>query len=387
MNRTMTTVAREGVEKTPRRLSKAAAVASYYGFVPQDSLRVTKEDRERARALLREYGSGVHHPFAEEKIALLRRYEEEKWERLHQPVMLYREERSPNKVTVHLDLLGSGHSIVEALLIKTATEALRETGAGNFVLSINSLGDRESFGRFAREITLFYRKKVDALYPLCRSTLKHNPLAFLACTHDTCQTIRQEAPKPIGFLSDSARIHFKEVLEYLETLSLPYDLCEYLLGPAGISSHTVFEIHNEKKELIAAGFRYNHLARRLGFRREIPALCAALFFSRLLPRAVRGAGGVPRAYFIQLGSAAKQRALLFLEELRRAGIPIAQSIASDKFSSQMAHAETLDIPYFIIVGHKEAMEGTALVRDRERHFQETIPMGKLSAFLKHLLAA
>ncbi|OHA19399.1 MAG: hypothetical protein A3C08_00185 [Candidatus Taylorbacteria bacterium RIFCSPHIGHO2_02_FULL_47_18] len=357
--------------RTAFGLSRVSEIPIYYGFVPIEAARVEREDR------------------VEEKMALIRRYEEEKMDRMPQPVMLYRETRGKESdmLSAHLDLLGSYKSIAEAILIKTAIETLRATVAEPVTLYLNSLGDRDSFGRFTRELSAFYRKNIADMHAPCRQALKENVCSLLSCEHGVCVALRENAPKPISFLSDASRAHFKEVLEYLERLNLPYDIKEHLVGPAGICSHTIFEMRAENGEVLASGFRYNHLARRAGARREIPCLGATLFVRGRAgqARARSAAPRSPNIYFIQLGAEAKLRSLHIMELLRNAGLPVAQSIACEKLSTQIAHAESLKTPYFIIIGQKEALDDTALVRDRERSFQETLPVEKLAGFLKRLL--
>lgn len=376
--------------RAPRALSRAADVALHYGFIPTETLRISREDREKARTLMQEPHAPLTPTYTEEKVALIRWYDEEKMERLHQPALFYREERDNVRgmLTVHLDVLGSAQSVAEALLIKTTVETLREANAPRTLLRINSVGDRESLGRFVRELHNFYRKKIAELHAPCRQALKENIFAALLCEHEHCATFRSDAPRVIGFLSEPARVHFKEVLEYLERMEIPYQLHEHLLGPAGVCSQTVFDVRDESGALLASGFRYNHLARRVGSRREIPALGATLFLSgnTLFARAKRFVPSCPQVYFIQLGREAKLRSLHIIETLRRAEVPVAQSIVHDKLSVQIAHAESLHTPFIIIVGQKEAADGTALVRDRERSFQEILPIPKLAVFLKRLLA-
>lgn len=379
----------QSATRAPRALSRAADVALYYGFIPTEALRISKEDREKARALMQEPHIPLTPAYTEEKIALVRWYDEEKMERLHQPALFYREElnHAREMLTVHLDILGSVQSIAEALLVKTTVETLREAGVEGTMLRVNSVGDRESLGRFVRELSAFYRKKITDLHASCRQAVKENIFAVLLCEHDQCCTLRNDAPRAIGFLSETARVHFKEVLEYLERLDVPYELHEHLLGPVGVCSQTIFNLRDENGALLASGFRYNHLARRVGCRREIPALGATLFLSGHIvrTRAKRFVPSQPHVYFIQLGPEAKRRSLHIIEMLRRAEIPLAQSIAHDKLSTQMAHAESLHTPFVVMMGQKEATEGTVLVRDRERSFQETLPVEKLAAFLRRLI--
>jgi histidyl-tRNA synthetase len=162
-------------------------------------------------------------------------------------------------------------------------------------------------------------------------------------------------------------------------------LSERFFGPIGIASHTVFDIRDNNGTLLANGFRYNHLARRMGFRHDIPALGATISIKNI-QLAKRRKETPAKIYIIQIGNEAKRVSLNLLEEFRRAEIKTAHNLSHDKISSQIEHAENLQTPYLAIIGHKEALEGTILIRDRERSFQETLPTPDAIHFLKKLLA-
>lgn len=374
---------------TPHTLlaCRGTAVPRYYGFVPI-TLRPSRETRLEMRALTEACSDPEEARTAEDAVMLLRRYEEEKMERLPQPVSFCRVVRGARGVpALRLDLLGSSGSIAEALLLHAALVTLREHGYHDLVFRINSIGDRESFGRFSRELGIFYRKRAGELHASCRDALRVSPFPLLACAHGACRAARESAPRPLGFLSESARAHFKEVLEYLEALRIPYELHERLVGAVGVASHTVFEIRGESGALLGTGYRYNHLARRVGARHDIPALGALLYLPpaaftpirRIIDRS-------PQVFFVQLGGAARRKSLPVIEMLRRAHIPLAQSLGSEKLAVQLTHADALKVPFLVIMGHKEALEDSALVRDRERSFQEALPLAAVPAFLARLLA-
>jgi histidyl-tRNA synthetase len=51
-------------------------------------------------------------------------------------------------------------------------------------------------------------------------------------------------------------------------------------------------------------------------------------------------------------------------------------------SDQMAAARDLATPYILIMGHKEAMEGTVIVREIATNSQENVPVPELTGYLK-----
>jgi histidyl-tRNA synthetase len=73
-----------------------------------------------------------------------------------------------------------------------------------------------------------------------------------------------------------------------------------------------------------------------------------------------------------------------MDVLRRENIPITQSLARDKMMGQLQIAENLRIPFTIILGQKEAMENSVIVRDMSTHSQETIRISDLGRYLRKI---
>ena len=65
-------------------------------------------------------------------------------------------------------------------------------------------------------------------------------------------------------------------------------------------------------------------------------------------------------------------------------MPIAQSISKDSLATQLAIAERLKVPYTIILGQREALENTVIVRNMNNRSQEVMPIKELGEYLKNL---
>jgi len=76
--------------------------------------------------------------------------------------------------------------------------------------------------------------------------------------------------------------------------------------------------------------------------------------------------------------------LNIIEILRKAHIPIAQSLSKDSLGSQLAIAERLNIPYALIFGVKEALDNSVIVRDMSNRSQNTVKLPKLLEYLKEM---
>ena len=381
---------------------KAVDVAGHYGFSLTRPPVPGKDDISRARSLQelheRKSSFAVVEPsfVPEERNALLRFYSQSRYEKRGQPLLLCHSRHSLDKKVLsqfRLDIFGARCSAAEALLIKTSLEILDEFGGGDFWVELNSVGDRENYARFAREVTLFYRKHLSDLPAACRQNFVRSPLRPLECeNHDVCRAIREDAPKSVSFLSEKSRRHFEEVLEFLESMGVPYRLNNSLLGHKNYSSEVVFQIKSkdsENEKVMVKGERFDGLARRLGYKRDVCGASAVLGIADLwrsekYKEVEPGKVQEPKVYLVQLGFEARVRGISVLSLLRKSNMPVVHSMGDDRLLSQLAAADELGVPYVIILGQREAVDNSVIIRNRETRFQETVGMNDLLRYLKRL---
>ena len=396
----------------------AQEVAVYYGFRPLEtpileneevftsSIGVGTDIVDKEMYTLKTKG-GDHLAMRPEFTAgVMRAYIENGMQSLPQPVPLYsygqiyrhdkpqrgryREVRQFN-----LEMLGSEKSICDAMVIKTACTILEEAGATNIVVDINSIGDKECRGGYIKELVNYYKKHMNDLPPVDRERLKTNPLRILDSKEEKTKAINEGAPDATSSLCPSCKKHFKEVLEYLEEMEIPFRINKNLVRGLSYYTRTVFEIIEEGAGedgaplTIAAGGRYDYLAKFLGSKKDIPAMGMAMgvdrivespWYKKLSPRIMKK----PKMYFIQLGNDAKLKSLNVIEMLRKAHVPIMQSLSKDSLGQQLAIAERMGVPYAIIFGQKEALENSVIVRDMQTRSQDTVKMDKLLEYLKKI---
>ena len=416
---------------------KASEIALYYGFKPIELPILEKE-----MLYVASVGEGTDiidkelcsFRMKSERVALrpegspgvMRAYIEHNMRSEPQPVMLYyygsffRDRNSQSDVNKEskqfgLEILGTSKSIADATVIKVATTILKEAGFKDLCVQINSMGDKESRQVYTKELVLYYKKNLADICAVCRERIKTNPLQLFTCQNDRCKKVKVDAPDPVSFLSTPSKKHFREVLEYLDAMNIPYEINSSLVQGSNYYSQTVFKItelpkeekttndnkdteednkdeNTEPKEptVLAQGGRYDYLARQFGYKKDIPSVCVAIKIDRVInspshkpisPRVQQK----PKVYFIQFGFDAKLKSLAVIETLRVARVPIIQSLAKDRLSAQLSIAEKLNIPYTIILGQREALDNTVIIRDMVSHSQETVPIDKLSEYIKKKL--
>ena len=396
---------------------KAQEIAVYYGFKPIETPIVEQEGVftssigegtdiiDKEMYTLKTKG-GDHLALRPEHTAgLMRSYIEHGMQSLPQPLLFYSygptfRHDNPQKgryrqfYQFDMDVLGSEKSILDALVIKTTWTILEEAGAKNLSVDINSIGDKECRAGYIRELVSYYKKNINSLPAIDRERLKTNPLRILDSKEEKTIELNQNAPDTLSNLCPDCKKHFKEVLEYLEKMEIPYNINKCLVRGLSYYTKTVIEIMIEDEETgkritIAGGGRYDYLGKQLGSKKDIPAVGIAIgvdrvveapWFAKLSPRIIKK----PKIYFIQLGFDAKLKSLNVIEILRKGKIPIAQSISKDNLGAQLAVAEKLGMKYSIIFGQKEAMENSVIFRDMSNRSQDTVKLPNLLDYIKNL---
>ena len=390
-----------------KNLDRIGEIAVYYGFTSKESPSINKNDINIAKALLEgDYINNKednnHLPLhVEEKIAILRMYQEENMSSHPQPVTLYFKEPFPgslkknnnyNKYFV-LEIIGNSRGISEATLIQISKVILSEEGYENICVEINSVGDKDSMNKFTKELTNYYRKHIDGMHAECRQLLKKSPFELLHCENEKCKKINENAPHIMNYLGESSRNHFQEVLEYLEALGVPYKINHELIGNRKYCTETVFSIinldHDKKSKdhrILAMGMRYDGLSKKIGMKKEIQGVGISLLIrgNKAELRKEIKKTKKPFASFLQLGFESKLLSLSVVESLRKVKIPLYLSLAKDRLGAQVSIVEKNHIPYSIIMGKKEAIEKTVIVRNLNTHAQDTVSLEDLPKYMKKL---
>ena len=195
------------------------------------------------------------------------------------------------------------------------------------------------------------------------------------------------APQSVDYLTEDERRRFWDLLEYLEISGISYELNSSILGSRDLWSHTLFEVSTFDEEsgmkvAFASGGRYDPLATRLLGNPASAAIATVITEIRGKSKVQPAKKISPLLYFAHLGADARRKVLPVLEMLRRAGIPVEQSLMYERLHEQMERAKSIHVPYMLIMGHKEAMEGTVLVREVATNSQEAILIPDLTSYLR-----
>ena len=318
-----------------------------------------------------------------------------------------------------LELIGDADAVADAEIINVFYRFLLDWRLDDAVVEVNSVGCPSCRPAYRAQLAQYYRSKVRGLCRDCKERFRMNPLRLLDCTEEKCVMTKKSAPQILDRLCEACRNHLKLLLEFLEELSVPYVLNPHLVRGLDYYTRTVFEAflpatekagsptaagapeeggkvpranesgqsHPPSKNLaIVSGGRYDGLIELVGGR-PTPAAGGAMGLERLaqvirerltkVPEPAK-----PKVFLVQLGDLAKKKSFRIMEDLRRAGIAMSESLGRDSIRSQLKIADRLGAEFAIIIGQKEALDDTAIVREMSSGIQETIPRERLIETLK-----
>ena len=291
------------------------------------------------------------------------------------------------------EALGEKNPSIDGQIIQMSYGVLKELGFKNITIEVNSIGDSECRPYFKKILTSYLRSRKSSLCTDCQRRLKENPLRVFDCKDEKCQRVKSGAPQIIDHLCESCHSHFKQVLEFLDELELPYTLNPYLVRGLDYYTKTVFELVEKSEDgtvlgTLVGGGRYDNLAKNMGGR-ETPACGCAGGIERIvaLMKAKEKKPSKkqedPKIFLAQLGQLAKRKSMKLFEEFREAKIPVAESFSKDSLKTQLRTADKMGIRWVLIFGQKEALEDFITLRDMDTGVQKEIKLDKVVEEMKN----
>ena len=296
------------------------------------------------------------------------------------------------------ECINSDSAACDVEIIFVTFRILKKLGLKNFSFHVSSIGDPACRPAYERQLKGHLRAHKSKLCGDCKRRLEKNPLRVFDCKEEKCQRVARVAPKIIDNLCEACHRHFKETLEMLDELEVPYQLNGNIVRGLDYYTRTVFEVlvtsdqAGEVKSLaLGGGGRYDGLAEVLGGR-PTPAVGVALGVERLIDilaeqgNPLKGPVTTPQVFIAQLGFLAKKKALRLMADLQTSGILVATAFDRDSLKSQLKAADRLKVPLALIIGQREVIEETVILRDMADGTQEMVSFKKALDLVKKRLA-
>ena len=284
----------------------------------------------------------------------------------------------------NFEIIGEADAICDAQVILAAYK-IYQTVNLPVVIQINSIGCPQCRPEYENVLRDHFKRHRSKLSEVSQKRLVKNVLRILDSKEKEDQDYLKEVPQQVDYLCDDCRQHFFQVFEYLDELEIPYALNPRIVRGLDYYTRTTFEIvaaNDEEKILeLGGGGRYDGLIELLGGR-ATPAVGFAAGVERLINIIKEQKIAIPETakpdvFLAQLGTDARKRALTLFEELYDVGIKVTEDLAKSGLKAQLEQANKLGVKYSLILGQKELIDGTIMIRDMEGGIQEVVDAKKI----------
>jgi len=295
---------------------------------------------------------------------------------------------------VGFEVIGEAEPIVDAQIILIAYKFCQAAGF-NCTIQVNSIGCPDCRPNYESELKDYFKRVKNKLSEISQIRFIKNVLRILDSKEEQDLPLIAGAPQQIDFLCEDCKNHFIQVLEYLDELEIPYALNPNIVRGLDYYNRTTFEIwageeEGSRQSALGGGGRYDGLVELLGGQ-ATPAVGFALGVERFINQIKEADHKVPEnpkpeIFLAQLGMEARKKALKLFEELTKAGIRVAENLSKAGLKSQLEMADRSGVQFTLIIGQKEIVDGTIMIRDMENGIQEVVDFEKAIIEAKKRLA-
>jgi len=293
-----------------------------------------------------------------------------------------------------VEIIGDAEPLTDSSVIFLAHQIFKKIGLSDIItIDINSIGCATCRPKMRKKLVEYFEKFLPSLCEDCNRRFADNPMRILDCKNEKCQKIIANAPQLVDMLCADCKTHFKSVLENLDNLQIPYNLNPRLVRGLDYYSRTVFEIFDSRdtgrQSTLMAGGRYDGLLKSFGTE-ATPAIGFAGGIERIVEKMKEMEIEPPQerqtdVCIVQIGEKAQKMCLPIVAQLDDQGIDAACILGKESLKGQLRTASQMKAKFCVIIGQREVIDKSAILRNMDDASQETIKMAKLIDILKERL--
>lgn len=285
---------------------------------------------------------------------------------------------------VGAEAIGSDNPGLDAEIISLTLHFLRALGLETLQTEINSIGCSVCQPGYRKKLIDFLRSVKDELCSDCSRRIESNPLRTLDCKNERCISILKDAPVSLSYLCEECRKHFDTVKRVLDMLDINFRNNSRLVRGLDYYTRTTFEIVHSRlgaQDAVAAGGRFDGLVEEMGGK-SAPAVGVAAGVERIALLMDKDSSREPVnrrvcVFVVCAGAERFEEAVLFVDEIRHAGISAEIDYERRSLKSQLRAANKLGVAFAVLLN-----EEGFLLKDMAEGKQKKIEKQKLIAFLK-----
>ena len=286
------------------------------------------------------------------------------------------------------EALGSLSPVLDAELIQIAYDILKSLGLQDLTVKVNSLGVPESREEYKNLLREFLLGKKDKLSEDSRKRFDANILRIFDSKIESDQELLEGAPLFIDHLDEESKNHFEVVKEYLDKISIPFEIDPKLVRGLDYYTKTTFEIISKKvgsQSALVGGGRYDLLAEQLGGK-PTPAVGFAAGMERIMlacesENSFSVKDDAIDVYIVRLDEEFEMFISETASNLRRAGIKVDYDYLNRSVKAQMREANKSNARFVLFIGGDEYKNKMANLKNMETGEQRSVQIDKLNTVL------
>ena len=252
-----------------------------------------------------------------------------------------------------VEAIGTDDPAIDAEVIQLYAELLRRVGVTDYVLELNSIGDRNCRPAYLEQLAKWLDEHDQELDDEARAKRATSPLRVFDVKSERVQALLAGAPKIGESLCAECRKHFADVREYLAAYGVSYQLAPTLVRGLDYYTRTTFEFKDEAigaKDTICGGGRYDGLIEEIGGP-PTPGIGFGAGIERLLLSIGSERAEAPHidVFFVCEQKNDRARILPLLAELRRRGLRADMDYAARSTKGQLTQAARLGAGWTVLV--------------------------------------
>lgn len=349
-----------------------------------------KEDKKIQLVLRPEFTPGIARAYLEHGLAAL-----------PQPLKLYthgavfrysrpQKGRYRQFEQMNYEVIGDASSLADVSVILLTWNILgRLALRDDTVIDINCLGDAKCRPKMRKVLLDYLSQNLTKLAPIDGERMRKNPFRVLDSKEQKTREIVRGGPPLLDYLCEECKRHFREVLEMLDELNIPYNVDPFLVRGLDYYARTAFEVRKKgdetRQDAFGGGGRYDGLIELLGGR-PTPGVGCALGTDRIVEYMKEREIKIPEervadVFVVAIGDPALKIALSLTYKLKSRDIRAGLSLSKNGLKEQLGMANRLGARCVIIVGEREVRDKTAIVKDMGEGSQETVPLSDVENVL------
>jgi histidyl-tRNA synthetase len=284
---------------------------------------------------------------------------------------------------------------IDAEHIAMTARLWQRLGLDELKLQLNSLGSAEARRAYKALLVDYFYASRDQLDEDSLRRLDSNPLRILDSKNPDMQSLITAAPVMTEHLDDESKAHFDQLLAYLDSAGIGYDINPRLVRGLDYYCRTVFEWVSANlgaQGTVCAGGRFDNLVEHLGGE-PTPAAGYAIGLERLVVL-LEAAGNppqddVPHAYLIMVGEHASTQGFRIAEQLRNAvpQLRLVMNCGGGSFKSQFKRADKSGALVSLVLGEDEIKHSKISIKPlREEGEQVLLDMEQAAQYLQRLVS-